>query len=49
MFVNPECRGLSHITVGFVKVDGPSGATPVPGLPGQSAEVPVGATNFIVP
>jgi hypothetical protein len=49
MFVNPRCRGVSHITVGFVTVDGPSGAMPVPGLPGQSAEIPVGQTDFRVP
>jgi hypothetical protein len=49
VFVNPRCRGISHITVGFVTVNGPSGAMPVPGLPGQSAEIPVGQTNFRIP
>jgi hypothetical protein len=49
MFVNPQCRGVSHITVGLVTVNGPSGAMPVPGLPGQSAEIPVGQTNFRIP
>lgn len=49
MFVNPECRGITHITVGYVTVDGPSGATPVPGLPGQSGETLVGRANFMVP
>ncbi len=48
-FANPECRGLSHITVGYVTVDGPSGSMPVPGLPGQSGEIPVGSTNFWIP
>jgi hypothetical protein len=48
-FVHPGCPGRAHITVGFVTVDGPSGAMPVPGLPGQSAEIPVGETNFLVP
>ncbi len=48
-FVNPQCRGVSHITVGLVTVNGPSGAMPVPGLPGQSAEIPVGKTNFRIP
>jgi hypothetical protein len=48
-FVNPQCRGVSHITVGLVTVNGPSGAMPVPGLPGQSAEIPVGQANFRIP
>jgi hypothetical protein len=48
-FVHPGCPGRAHITVGFVTVDGPSGSMPVPGLPGQSAEIPVGETNFLVP
>jgi hypothetical protein len=48
-FVNPQCRGISHITVGLVTVNGPSGAMPVPGLPGQSAEIPVGKTSFRIP
>jgi hypothetical protein len=48
-FVNPECPGKAHITVGYVTVNGPSGAMPVPGLPGQSAEIPVGQTNFMIP
>jgi hypothetical protein len=48
-FANRECRGVSHITVGFVTVDGPSGSTPVPGLPGQSGEIPVGSANFWIP
>jgi hypothetical protein len=49
MFFNPECPGRSRITVGLVTVNGPSGSTPVPGLPGQSAEVPVGETSYVVP
>jgi hypothetical protein len=48
-FVNRDCPGVSHITVGYVTVDGPSGAAPVPGLPGQSAEIPVGTTTVEVP
>lgn len=48
-FVHPGCPGRARVTVGFVTVDGPSGATPVPGLPGQSAEVPVGEAGFLVP
>jgi hypothetical protein len=48
-FVNRDCPGISHITVGYVTVDGPSGDEPVPGLPGQSAEIPVGATTVEVP
>ncbi len=48
-FVHPGCPGRAHVTVGFVTVDGPSGAMPVPGLPGQSAEIPVGETNFLIP
>jgi hypothetical protein len=48
-FVHPGCPGRAHVTVGFVTVNGPSGATPVPGLPGQSAETPVGQANFTVP
>jgi hypothetical protein len=49
MFVNPRCRGVSHIRVGFVTVVGPSGSMPVPGLPGQSAEIPVGHLDFTIP
>jgi hypothetical protein len=48
-FVDRECPGVSHITVGFVTVDGPSGSAPVPGLPGQSAEIPVGQTDVRIP
>jgi hypothetical protein len=48
-FFNPECPGRSRITVGLVTVNGPSGATPVPGLPGQSAEIPVGHTSIMLP
>jgi hypothetical protein len=48
-FVHQGCPGRAHISVGFVTVDGPSGAMPVPGLPGQSAEIPVGETSFLVP
>ena len=48
-FVNRSCPGLSRITVGYVTVDGPSGAAPVPGLPGQSAEIPVGKATVAIP
>jgi hypothetical protein len=48
-FVNPDCPGKTHITVGYVTVNGPSGSEPVPGLPGQSAELPVGQTEFAIP
>jgi hypothetical protein len=48
-FVNTDCPGTAHITVGYVTVNGPSGSMPVPGLPGQSAEIPVGQTNFKIP
>jgi hypothetical protein len=48
-FVNPDCPGKSHITVGYVTVNGPSGSMPVPGLPGQSAEIPVGQADFEIP
>ncbi len=48
-FVDAECPGITRITVGYVTVDGPSGAEPVPDLPGQSAEIPVGHTMFVIP
>ena len=48
-FFNPECPGIAHIRVGLVTVDGPSGSMPVPGLPGQSPEVPVGRTSIVLP
>jgi hypothetical protein len=48
-FFNPQCPGASQITVGLVTVTGPSGSMPVPGLPGQSAEIPVGHTSIILP
>jgi hypothetical protein len=48
-FVDRDCHGISRITVGYVTVDGPSGDEPVPGLPGQSAEIPVGETTFVIP
>ena len=49
LMVNADCPGRMHITVGLVTVNGPSGAMPVPGLPGQSPEIPVGATTILVP
>ncbi|MFI4978009.1 MAG: hypothetical protein ACHQC8_04955 [Solirubrobacterales bacterium] len=48
-FFDPECPGVSHITVGLVTVNGPSGSMPVPGLPGQSPEIPVGHTSIKLP
>jgi hypothetical protein len=48
-FFNPRCPGVSHVTVGLVTVNGPSGSMPVPGLPGQSAEIPVGRTSIKLP
>jgi hypothetical protein len=48
-FFDPRCTGLYRVTVGYVTVNGPSGAMPVPGLPGQSKEILVGQTNFSVP
>ena len=48
-FFNPQCPGISHITVGLVTVNGPSGSMPVPGLPGQSPEIPVGHTSVNLP
>lgn len=47
--VDRACPGLARIAVGYVTVDGPSGDVPVPGLPGQSAEIPVGHTTFAIP
>ena len=48
-FFDRRCPGVYRVKVGFVDTDGPAGAMPVPGLPGQSAEVPVGAVDFTVP
>jgi hypothetical protein len=48
-FIAAECHGTYHVNVGLVSTDGPSGSTPVPGLPGQSAEVPVGEGTFKIP
>jgi hypothetical protein len=48
-FFLTQCPGVSHITVGLVTVNGPSGSMPVPGLPGQSPEIPVGRTSIILP
>lgn len=47
--VNPECRGRSHITVSFESVDGPATGMPVPGLPGQGPEIPIGRTSVMIP
>jgi hypothetical protein len=48
-FLDAACPGVYHVTVGLVSTDGPSGAMPVPGLPGQSTEVPVGEGTFRIP
>jgi hypothetical protein len=48
-FIDAGCRGVYRVKVGLVSTDGPSGSMPVPGLPGQSAEVPVGETTFKIP
>lgn len=48
-FVLTQCPGVSHISVGLVTVNGPSGSMPVPGLPGQSPEIPVGHTSIKLP
>jgi hypothetical protein len=48
-FFDPQCPGISHITIGLVTVNGPSGSMPVPGLPGQSPEIPVGHTSITLP
>lgn len=45
-FLGAGCRGTTRVTVGYVTVDGPSSATPVPGLPGQSRPIPVGRTTI---
>ena len=48
-FMNARCHGITTVTVGYVTVNGPSGAEPVPGLPGQSAAIPVGRTTVTLP
>ncbi len=48
-FMNAHCHGSIRVTVGYVTVNGPSGATPVPGLPGQSAAIPVGQATVVLP
>ena len=48
-FMNARCHGTTQITIGYVTVNGPSAATPVPGLPGQSAAIPVGQTTVKLP
>ena len=47
--MNARCHGSIRVTVGYVTVNGPSGAKPVPGLPGQSAAIPVGHTTVVLP
>jgi hypothetical protein len=39
-FVNPTCRGISHITIGFVTVDGPSGRHQYPGCRVKAQKYP---------
>ncbi len=48
-FMNGRCHGSIRVTVGYVTVNGPSGAAPVPGLPGQSAAIPVGQATVVLP
>lgn len=48
-FIPSACRGVIHLTVAYVVVDGPSGAAPVPGLPGQSSGVRVGQADLTLP
>ena len=48
-FMNARCHGTTRVTVSYVTVNGPSGATPVPGLPGQSAPIPVGHATVQLP
>lgn len=48
-FLNAHCHGGIGVTVGYVTVNGPAGATPVPGLPGQSPAIPVGRTTLVLP
>jgi hypothetical protein len=48
-FMNARCHGTTRVTVGYVTVNGPSSATPVPGLPGQSAPIPVGHAIVRIP
>ncbi len=48
-FMSARCHGRIRITVGYVTVNGPSGAAPVPGLPGQSAPIPVGQATIVLP
>jgi hypothetical protein len=48
-FVTVSCPGLTHIRVSYVTVDGPSGDMPVPGLPGESGEIPVGSSTYRIP
>jgi hypothetical protein len=46
---NTLCPGDYHVTIGLVGTNGPSGAMPVPGLPGQSSEVQMGQTTVRIP
>ena len=48
-FMNARCHGRTEVTVAYVRVNGPSGAQPVPGLPGQSTPIPVGKTTLTLP
>ncbi|HTY97981.1 MAG TPA: hypothetical protein VMB91_13135 [Solirubrobacteraceae bacterium] len=48
-FMNAHCHGRTVVTVAYVTVNGPSGAQPVPGLPGQSSPIPVGKTAVTLP
>lgn len=48
-FVNVRCPGVYRVQIGLVSTDGPAGDQPVPGLPGQGPEVPVGQTELTIP
>ena len=47
--VQRRCPGRSQIRVSFIAENGPGGDMPVPGLPGQGPEVPVGRTEVEIP
>lgn len=48
-FVNVRCAGVYRVQIALVSTHGPAGDQPVPGVPGQGAEVPVGQTEVTIP
>jgi len=48
-FLNVRCPGVYRVQIGLVSTDGPAGDQPVPGLPGQGPEIPVGQTEITIP